>query len=186
MEVWKSIKGYEGLYEISSFGRVRSCERRVEYFNPKYNKITGHKIESKIKKPSTKDNGYLQITLYKNNKGKNCYIHRLVAEAFIPNPLNKRTVNHKDFDVANNNINNLEWCTYSEQEKHKADNGRLAPKNTRKIIVTYNDNTSIESDNICKSARILGIHRDTIYNIIKGLKSKSAEKLNIKNIKYKD
>ena len=49
MEIWKSIKGYEGLYEISSFGKVRSCERRVEYFNPRYNKITSHKIKSKTK-----------------------------------------------------------------------------------------------------------------------------------------
>ena len=186
MEIWKSIKEYEGLYEISSFGKVRSCERRVEYFNPRYNKITSHKIKSKIKKPSIKENGYLQVILYKNNKGKNYYIHRLVAEAFIPNPLNKKTVNHKDFNVTNNNINNLEWCTYVEQEKHKSDNGRLKPRNIRRIIVTYNNGASIEFDNICKGAKELRIHRYTIYNIIKGFKSKSAEKLNIKNIKYKD
>ena len=185
MEVWKSVKGYEGLYEISSLGNLRSVERVVEYFNPNLNRISSHKVKGKIKKPSVKENGYLQVGLYKGNKMKNYYIHRLVAEAFIPNPLSKKTVNHKNFIVTDNRVENLEWCTYKEQENHKIKNNRGIEKNVRAIIISYNNGDEVEFTNICKASKSIGVHRDTIYNIINGNPSKKAIELNIKNIRYK-
>lgn len=98
-EIWKDIKGYEGLYQVSNIGRVKSLN---------YN----HTKKEKILKPIKDKKNYLYINLYKNVKIKHIKIHRLVAEAFIPNPNNYPCVNHKDEDKSNNCVNNLEWCTY--------------------------------------------------------------------------
>lgn len=100
-EVWKPVKGYEGLYEISSLGRLRSM--------PKQCGLSPRKM--KIINPVIDKDGYLRASLYKNGISKNRHIHRLVAEAFIPNPNNLPQVNHKDEDKKNNCTDNLEWCT---------------------------------------------------------------------------
>ncbi len=102
MEEWKSIPGYEGLYEVSSYGRVKSLER-CDRFN--------HKIVSKLLKPGKDKNGYFMVCLYKNKTHKFYLIHRLVAQSFIPNPDDLPQVNHKDEDKTNNRVDNLEWCT---------------------------------------------------------------------------
>lgn len=109
-ENWKDILGYEGVYQVSDCGRVK---RIGEYSN----QVTRWKSD-KILKPCKKDNGYLVVTLSLSNKLKRKYIHRLVAEAFIPNVENKDTVNHIDLDRTNNNVNNLEWATYKENNVH--------------------------------------------------------------------
>lgn len=95
-EIWKDIKGYEGLYRVSNLGRVQ-------------NKKTLH-----ILKGSINSNGYRGVILCKNGKIKGYLVHRLVAIAFIENPENKPCVNHLDCDVINNNSKNLEWCTQKE------------------------------------------------------------------------
>ena len=94
-EYWKPVVGYEGLYEVSNLGRVKSY-----YF----------KGTIKIITPSINRGGYLQITLCKDKKKKNHLIHRLVAEAFLPNPLNLPQVNHKSENKLDNSVENLEWC----------------------------------------------------------------------------
>lgn len=106
IEEWKSIPGYEGLYEISSYGRVRSLER----FYIRQNVIMVHKPEI-ILSPVKDGFGYLQVGLHCNGKQKIIKVHRLVAQAFIPNPDNFPQINHKDEDKTNNNVDNLEWCT---------------------------------------------------------------------------
>lgn len=108
-EVWKPINGYDGLYEISNLGRVKSLEK-VVYRSRGRSFIR----EESIMKPQTKHNRYPAISLYKNKKVKTFMVHRLVAEAFIPNPENKREVNHKDYDKTNNAVENLEWVTRKE------------------------------------------------------------------------
>ena len=101
-EIWKDINGYEGLYQISNLGNIRSYIRNRNK-NLKYNK--------------TKDN-YQRITLTKEKTKKSYLVHRLVAQAFVPNPLLKKQVNHKDFDVCNNRADNLEWVTARENVIH--------------------------------------------------------------------
>lgn len=92
IEVWKDIKGYEGLYKISNLGNVYSCRK------------------SRNLKPYLWS-GYPNVNLVKEHKRKGVQIHRLVAQAFIQNPNNYKIVNHKDYNRTNANVENLEWCT---------------------------------------------------------------------------
>lgn len=94
-EKWKDIKNYEGLYQISNLGRVKKI----------------NKSNIIICKPSIDTSGYKQIVLTKNKKRKSYKIHRLIAQAFIPNPNNLPQINHKDENKLNNDVSNLEWCT---------------------------------------------------------------------------
>ncbi len=105
MEIWKEIKGYEGLYEVSDLGRVRSLDRYVSYVNGQK-----HLHKGKVLSPGV-SNGYLQVSLCKNGEIKHPLVHRLVADAFIPNPDNLPQVNHKDENPSNNMVVNLEWCS---------------------------------------------------------------------------
>ena len=123
MEVWKDIPGYEGLYQVSNLGRVKGLERYVD------NGPRSHRPEQ-IKKPveagsESKTNGqrYLQVGLWREGKGKSLLLHRLVAEAFIPNPEKKTTVNHKNGDKHDNRVENLEWSTQQENNRHAVANG---------------------------------------------------------------
>ena len=104
IEEWRSIEGYEGLYEVSSYGRVRSLDR---YDNRNYFR------KGKVLSPGKTPNGYLVVVLSCNEKQKTITVHRLVAQAFIPNPDNLLEVNHKDEDKTNNSVDNLEWCDHS-------------------------------------------------------------------------
>lgn len=98
IEIWKDITGYEGLYQVSNLGRVKS----TQYF---------HGTNERILKPISTHNGYFRVHLRKDGKLKTFKIHRLVAEAFIPNPDNLPQINHKDEDKTNNRVDNLEWCS---------------------------------------------------------------------------
>lgn len=110
-EIWKDIAGYEGLYQVSNLGQVKALSRR---------RMLGNKFcvsNERILRPRS-CNGYIKTSLNKNGKGKDLFVHRLVAEAFIPNPYSKRTVNHINGDKADNRLENLEWATYSENNLH--------------------------------------------------------------------
>ena len=100
-EVWKDVVGYEGLYKVSDRGNVFSVERIS---------LNGRKIGGIILKPKYNRAGYLRVNLCKNGKVKSKLIHRLVTEAFIPNPKKLPQVNHKDENPSNNELSNLEWC----------------------------------------------------------------------------
>lgn len=121
-EVWKDIVGYEGLYQVSNHGRVKSLERYVQ----NHGALQFH--EEQIKQASERkrkdgNQGYLVLQLYRDNKYKNYYVHRLVAEAFIPNLENKPTVNHINGDKHDNRVENLEWSTYKENNRHAYETG---------------------------------------------------------------
>ncbi len=118
IEVWKDIPGYEGHYQVSNLGSVKSIERL------RRTKGTGiTKVCERIVKPTIDKFGYCKVCLFKNGKRKYCKPHRLVAIAFIPNPDNKPEVNHKDGNKTNNNVSNLEWNTASENMRHAFANG---------------------------------------------------------------
>jgi hypothetical protein len=117
MEIWKPVKDYEGLYSVSSLGRVRSEQRTTE-FMPGRHRI----VPSRLLSPASM-NGYPQVCLYRDGKRKTIRVHRLVAEAFVSNPDNHTIVNHKDGVKDNNVPANLEWCTVLENNIHAFENG---------------------------------------------------------------
>ena len=108
-ESWKPVVGYEGLYEVSDLGRVRSLDRVVKgKRNSKWER------KGRILQQADRGNGYYAVCLHKSGTQKMYLVHRLVAVAFIPNPFNKPCVNHLDENKQNNAISNLEWATYKE------------------------------------------------------------------------
>ena len=129
IERWLPVVGFEGFYEVSNFGRVRAVERIV---------VGGHgtcnrKAEAKEKKLNVAKTGYPVVNLYKDNKYKQIPVHRLVAEAFIPNPNNYPVVNHLDGNKLNNNVSNLEWCTQQRNVLHAFETGLVKKNAGRKV-----------------------------------------------------
>lgn len=117
-EVWKAVPGYDGIYEVSSNGRVRSKDRIVRVPGNKSRRLKG-----KLLSPKQNGKGYAFVALSKDGVAKNHYIHRLVAAAFILNEENKGYVNHRDGNPSNNQIDNLEWVTHAENVAHAYDIG---------------------------------------------------------------
>lgn len=108
-EIWKDVPNYDGLYQISNFGRVKSFNFSRKHFNQNYHFL----------KPNISNNGYEQVTLYNKSRERHKYlVHKLVAEAFLSNPHNYPCVNHKDENKLNNSVDNLEWCTYKHNNNY--------------------------------------------------------------------
>ena len=105
-EVWRDIESYEGLYQVSNLGRIKSSNRKI--YSDRYK--NGIFVKEKIRKNNIDKYGYNYIILYKKGKNKTYKIHRLVAQAFIPNPNNYPCINHKNKIRNDNRVENLEWC----------------------------------------------------------------------------
>ena len=144
-EIFKSIPGYDGMYEVSNYGRVKSLKRKIH----------------KFLKPAANHAWYLFVALSKDGKVKQYKVHRLVAQAFIKNPNNLPCVNHIDENKTNNNVNNLEWCTY----KYNNNDG------TKKI----RQGEKSKNENNPNSHRILCVNTGEIFECVKF----AAEKYNI-------
>lgn len=128
-EYWKPVVGYEGLYEVSNWGRVKSLERYRKGPNGSIRICKG-----RILKLRTDKDGYLLVALCKNNIKKTFRVHRLVAEAFIPNPDNLPCVNHKDENKQNNVVSNLEWCSYEYNINYGTRNERMAKRRSKTVL----------------------------------------------------
>lgn len=127
-EEWRDVVDYEGHYQVSNFGRVKSLARIVK--TPRF--YNGIIVKEKILHPKTVADGYAGVSLYKPGcKMKTGRIHRLLVQVFIPNPENKPQVNHIDFNRKNNHISNLEWCTNKENCDHSVD--RVMPNSMKQI-----------------------------------------------------
>lgn len=118
---WRNIEGYEGLYQVSIDGEVKSLER----ISPQ-----GHLLKERIMKPVLNDMGYLRVGLTKGGKSKSFFVHRLVAQAWIPNPDNLPIINHKDENPLNNRVENLEWCT----QKYNVNYGTAIEKRKKPVV----------------------------------------------------
>lgn len=128
-EIWKPVDGYQGLYEVSNLGRVRSVDRfRKQKNNSKA------PVKGKLLKPSLGKNGYLRVALSKNGTVKFKNIHRLVSEAFIQNPNNLPCVNHKDENKTNNKASNLEWCTKEYNNNYGTKPKRCGEASSKKVF----------------------------------------------------
>ena len=147
-EIWKDIEGYEGRYQVSNLGNVKS----LNY------KHTGK--EKLLKKCFLgKDKRYLVVTLYNETKRKNFKIHRLVANAFIPNPEGLPQVNHKDENPENNVWTNLEWCDQKYNNSYGTHNERSAISRGKAVRCIE---TGEEHPSVSHAARATGICRTTI------------------------
>lgn len=158
-EIWKDIEGYEGIYEISNLGRVRSF---------KNGKV-------RILKPLTNKRGYLRVQLRKNNSLKTLQIHRLVAQAFLPNPNNLPQVNHKDEDKTNNIVSNLEYCDAKYNNNYGNRNKKVAEA-LSKVVLQIDKNTNIIINifpSLMEAERQTGCKNNNICHCCKG-KRKSA------------
>ena len=124
-EIWKDIKGYEGIYQISNCGRIKSLYRK-------------RRKNEKILKPLVSSRNYFQINLYKDGKMFKYLIHRLVAETFIINPDNLPYINHKDENKQNNCVDNLEWCTCEYNNKYGTRLEKISRNNLKsKFVLQY-------------------------------------------------
>ena len=170
-EIWKDIEGYKGYYMVSNLGRVKSVERTVLDNRGCYRTIPG-----KILKPSNNGKGYLFVTLRKDCRSKWYYVHQLVAQAFLENPLGYKELNHKNEEKSDNNVNNLEWCSRSYNLSY---NGRAkkAGKKAGKKVSEKLRGRKLSEEHIKKmSKQVIGINKASGL-VVKYSSTKEAERM---------
>lgn len=173
-EIWKNIKGFEGLYQISNYGRLKSLSRQVKNKN-------GFRItKEKIIKPAIGSCGYYQYPLTKNGTKKTILVHREVAKAFVDNPNNLYEINHKDENKLNNFFENLEWCnrrynnTYKDRKEREIETQRNTHPSRKKIEQIDKSGYVVANyQSIREAERMTGIIHNNICECLKG-RRKSA------------
>lgn len=179
---WKDIQGYEGIYQISNLGEIRSFDRVVKYKNRYGNELQYLKRGRKLQPIKTK-NGYLLVTLSKNNKKERYLVHRLVAQAFVPNPYNLNEVNHIDEKPNNPLWTNLEWVTHKQNMNHgtvkqrisNSSKGKKFKKETVKKISEkhckriYCSELDMYFESINEGAKYIGVHNSSLSKHLKGI-----------------
>ena len=169
MEIWKDIKGYEGYYQVSNYGKIKSLERFRE------NGFGGYIHKERILKSQTGCNGYEFINLSKKGIVKHLCIHRFVAIAFIPNPEDKPCTNHKNGIRTDNRLSNLEWATYSENAIHGIKrNGNWIVKGEKHPKAFFKNSDILKIRHLykskkmrkCEIAKKYNTNQSTIHSII--------------------
>lgn len=181
IEMWKDIEGYEGLYQISNFGNVKSYPKTWLCGGANNAPLNEFKHSGKILKQSLRSNGYFHVCLYNCNGYKQLSIHRLVCISFIKNTDNKPCVNHIDGNKQNNNVCNLEWVTRSENQRHAVKLGLIKSgyKNTNYKFkgennerAKFSNNEIIELRKLINSKLYTQIQLAKIYNVSQATISK--------------
>ena len=166
-EVWKDIKNYEGEYQISNLGRVKSLDRIIRNEGLK----GGHKFyikKEQLLNPTQHKHGYYQVGLNREHKKKMFLVHRLVAEAFCRNPNNYKEINHIDGNKTNNSAENLEWVNHSENMKHAYAN-ELNKGNHKKIAqFTLNNKKVDEFKSVLEASKKTGFCKQALSNAARG------------------
>ena len=179
MEIWKDVVGYEGYYQVSDMGRVKALAREIQ--DTTKNRV--QRLKEHILIPQDNGSGYKVVCLCKRTKRKNHYIHRLVAEAFIPNSKKLKEVNHINFNKEDNNIDNLEWVTSRENKIHLLNDTRGKEKckksgETRFKNVVGGREESIINDYVLNNMTIKNIAKKNCLNpatVTKVLKRNNVE-----------
>lgn len=179
-EIWKDVLGYKG-YQVSNIGRVK---RLPHWIDVGLNNVKRAFRKEKILKQSCDTPGYYQVWLYLNKKRKGFRVHKLVAQAFIPNPQNKPQVNHIDGNKLNNKVDNLEWCTNAENQIHvykiglqkikvgeQSPNAKLEKQEVIFIkkalkLRKYSSRKLAKMFNVCKSTILSIKHKETWNHIV--------------------
>ena len=161
-EVWKDIDGFEGFYQVSSFGRVKSKQRTIIRKDGK-----PLNLNERILKPGTA-RGYLVVALHDGSNRKDISVHRLVASAFVPNPNCKNQVNHKDEDKTNNHYLNLEWVTQRENINYGTGNTRKSKALQKRTTVIDPDGCRHLFSSRREAARFAGFKSDIGYRLKNG------------------
>ena len=177
-EIWKDIKGFENKYQVSNLGNIKSLSRTLPT-NNQYGNKSKRNVKTILLKPyprNCKATNHLVVTLYKNKQKKLYWVHRLVAEAFIPNPQNYPYINHKDGNPENNCVNNLEWCTIQMNTQHAYDLGLEKPSKTRKVKqYTLNKEYIKTWDTINEAEITLNLHH--IGDVCRGIRNRAGNYL---------
>lgn len=171
IEIWKSIEGFEGYYEVSNFGRVRSLDRHIIRHYKSHDKLTTWK--GRMMALHLRRDGYPIVDLYKNHKRYGYAVHRLVAIAFVPNPYNRPEVDHINTIRTDARACNLRWVNRSENNKNPITNKRMSEANKgrgAKPVSQYDKtgNLIAEYPSIRAAAKATGFHVLTISNNVKG------------------
>ena len=176
-EIWKPIRNFETYYLVSNLGRIKSLKRKI------WNGIKYFDKKEIILKPHFTKKKYLSIGLRRNNLSSGHMVHRLVAKAFIPNPLNKKTVNHINGIKDDNRVENLEWNTVKENVRHSWRTGLSKPQKGE-----INNQSKLKEEDVIKIKKLIGnvsqvdiakkynVHPSTIYLIKKGKNWKYLDK----------
>jgi hypothetical protein len=150
-EVWKAAVGYEGIYEVSNLGEVRTVEGKTTH------SVRGgvRTWKQRILKQRTSRHNTLRVTLYKNKRHKTINVHRLIAMAFLEKVEGKEFVNHIDGDSQNNRVDNLEWCTTAENNQHAIDTG-LNQCGHKVVLLNMQTNELMYFQSLTKASQHIG------------------------------
>ena len=175
-EVWKDIKGYEGLYQVSNLGNVKSLERVSNNGKGKYVQ------KERILKAGIRKGGYKAVVLHKDSKGKNFFIHRLVATAFLDNPFNKEYVDHINTNTGDNRVENLRWVSPKENINNEKTLEKKSEKRGRRIVCV---NTGEEFKSILEASNKYNVIEGSIRNCLKGRQKTAGKSLSGERLVWK-
>lgn len=166
MEIWKDVVGFEGLYKVSNQGNIKSLDRQVNVSRGSKRIVKGKQLMPYS--TQRKNCLYKGVVLYKDTKKHRKTVHRIVAEAFIPNPHNLPCVNHKDENRFNNAADNLEWCDVKYNNNYGTRLQRIGDKHKKPVVCVT---TGRHFESIKQASQIMGIERTEIGNMCNGRKA---------------